>query len=82
MSTTKAIAAIGAFFALIFLAPLVGVISGAFSGLVVGMFFEQTILEFMARVGFDMTGFAIWQLGAALGFVGAFFRASQTNNTK
>ena len=36
----------------------------------------------MTRIGFDMAGFAVWQLGAALGFVGAFFRSSQTNNTK
>ncbi len=80
MDATKAFGAIGAIATLVFLAPLIGVLFGAFSGFVVGLFFEQTIVGFLTRIGFDMAGFAVWQVGAALGFIGAFFRASQTNN--
>lgn len=82
MDFSKAIVAVVAVAALVFFSPLIGVIFGAFSGFIVGLFFEQTIVGFMTRVGFDMASFAVWQLGAALGFVGAFFRSSQTNNTK
>lgn len=82
MDFSKAIVAVVAVATLVFLSPLIGVLFGAFSGFIVGLFFEQTIVGFMTRIGFDMAGFAVWQMGAALGFVGAFFRSSQTNNTK
>jgi len=65
-----------------FLLPLVGVLFGAFAGLVVGLFFEQTIIGFLTRLGIDMTGFAMWQIGASLGFLGAFFRSSSVNRSK
>jgi hypothetical protein len=82
MNENQGFAVIGAVAATAFLAPLLGVLFGAFSGLIVGLFFEQTIVDFMTRIGFDMAGFAVWQLGAALGFVGAFFRCTQTLRSK
>ena len=66
--------------AFIFFAPLLGVVIGAFSGWVVGLFFEQTVMGFLARLGFDAQGFAMWQIGASLGFIGSFFRAVKTGS--
>jgi ABC-type uncharacterized transport system permease subunit len=62
---------------MIFLAPLIGALLGAFSGWVVGWFFSETILTFMAALG--IKGLAMWQIGMGLGFIGGFFKASQTN---
>lgn len=60
----------------IFLVPVLGVLFGAFAGWVVGLFFAETILGFLSRIGMDTAGFAMWQVGAALGFLGAFFKAT------
>ncbi len=62
----------------ILLAPLLGALFGALSGWVVGWFFSETILGFFAALG--IKGFAMWQIGMALGFIGGFFKATQTNN--
>jgi len=78
----KTILALLGVFALIILFPLIGVLAGAFVGWVVGLFFEDTVMGFFARAGFDTAGYAMWQLGAALGFVGAFFRSTVTTDTK
>lgn len=78
----NAAAALAAIAAMIFFAPLIGVLFGAFTGWVVGLFFTETIIGFFARAGFDVAGFAVWQIGAALGFIGAFFKATHTNTTK
>jgi hypothetical protein len=59
-----------------FVAPLCGVLIGAFMGWVVGLFFGDTILSFLARVGVDTAGLAVWQVGAAMGFLGSFLRTS------
>ncbi len=74
----KTILALLGVFALIILFPLIGVLAGAFVGWVVGLFFEETVMGFFARAGFDTAGYAMWQLGASLGFVSAFFRAGVT----
>lgn len=58
---------------LIFLLPLIGVLVGAFSGWVVGLFFADTIMTVFAGFGFSAS-ISMWQLGATLGFVGSFFR--------
>lgn len=60
----------------IFLVPILGVLFGAFAGWVVGLFFAETILGFLARMGMDIAGLAMWQVGAALGFIGGFFKAT------
>lgn len=68
----SAVGIIAGSFALIFFAPVLGVLLGAFSGWVVGLFFGNTILGVAASLG--LQGFSMWQLGASLGFVGGFFR--------
>lgn len=60
--------------------PLVGVLFGAFSGWIVGLFFEHTIRATMTALKLPIPNIEIWQLGATLGFVGAFFRAHQSNS--
>lgn len=56
------------------LAPLVGALAGLAVGLVLG--------ETLAEVLLALTGTEIelWKLGAFLGFVGGFFRATVTKN--
>lgn len=63
---------------LMFLAPLLGALGGAFSGWVVGWFFTETITTFVAALG--IKGLAMWQIGMGLGFVGGFFKSVQTNS--
>jgi len=82
VNSLKVFAGVGAIAALVFFAPLIGVVFGAFSGFIVGLFFEQTITEFMTRAGFEMAGYHVWQIGAALGFLGAFFRSPQAATAK
>jgi hypothetical protein len=64
--------------ALLFVLPLLGALGGAFSGWVVGWFFSETILGFLAAL--DIKGLAMWQIGMSLGFIGGFFKAVQTNS--
>lgn len=78
----KTFLAILGVFVLIICFSLIGVLAGAFVGWAVGLFFEETIMGFFSRLGFDTAGYAMWQLGAALGFVGAFFRSTVTTDTK
>jgi hypothetical protein len=59
--------------ALILLSVVAGTLFGAVSGAIVGYFFPGTV----GLVGSVLTGGAIvpaWQIGAALGFVGGYFR--------
>lgn len=63
-----------------FIAPLFGVLIGAFMGWVVGLFFSATILDFLSRVGVETAGLALWQVGAAMGFLGSFLRTSVTKH--
>lgn len=78
----KVLAGFGLIAALMFAAPLLGVLGGAFSGWVVGLFFADTVLAFVGRLGIDTTGLAMWQLGASLGFIGAFFKSTFSNTSK
>lgn len=64
----------------LFLAVILSTLVGALTGWIVGWFFSETILTFFAGLG--ITGLKMWQLGAALGFVGGFFKAHQTNHGK
>lgn len=63
---------------LMFILPLLGALGGAFSGWVVGWFFTETITSFVAAFG--IKGLAMWQIGMGLGFVGGFFKSTQTNS--
>lgn len=63
-----------------FLVVLLGALLGAFTGWVVGLFFADTILGIFAQIG--IKGFAMWQLGLFLGFVGGFFKSVSTTKLK
>ena len=54
--------------------PVIGTLIGGFTGWVVGWFFDDTMLGILSQMGIQ--GFAMWQVGAFLGFVGGFFRSS------
>lgn len=63
---------------LLFIMPLIGVLFGAFAGWVVGLFFHDTIMTFLLSVGVDVSNLTMWQIGASLGFIGAFFKSTLT----
>lgn len=60
-----------------FLACILSTLFGAFAGWVVGLFFEKSILHFFAALG--ISGLKMWQIGAALGFIGSFFKTTNIN---
>lgn len=80
-TTLKVLGGTFAVLILLFLAPLLGVLGGAFGGWVVGIFFTDLIIGTLARFGVDTAGLAVWHLGAFLGFVGGFFK-TYTATTK
>ena len=63
----------------VLLFKLVYVLMGVVFGWVIGLFFGATILGIWADLG--ISGYAMWQIGAFLGFVGSFF-GSTTNFNK
>jgi hypothetical protein len=71
-----------AFAATVILLPLLGTLLGAFTGFVVGLFFEETILDFLHRAGVNTIGLPLWQVGASMGFLGGFLKTTVTNNSK
>jgi presenilin-like A22 family membrane protease len=62
------------------LLPLLGTLLGAFTGFVVGLFFEESILDFLHRAGVNTIGLPLWQVGASMGFLGGFLKTSVTNS--
>ena len=62
---------------LFFVAAILGTLCGGIAGWAVGMAFPEVIALVKGYMGVTVTDF---QLGAALGFVGSFFRSSNTNN--
>lgn len=70
--------AVGSIIGLVLVAPLIGVLAGAFSGWVVGLFFGPTILRVLSAFAPETASLDLWQIGAALGFVGGFFKSSTT----
>lgn len=68
--------------AILFITPTLGALFGGFAGWVVGFFWSDPILDFLRRFGVDVSGLTTWQIGVALGFIGGFFKSTQTNNTK
>jgi hypothetical protein len=63
-----------------FILCLMSTIFGAAIGWAVGLLFGDTILDFLSRIGMNVNGVEMYQVGAALGFIGSFFRSSQTVN--
>lgn len=72
--------AILAIIAAALLFPLVSTLTGAFTGWVVGMFFHDTIMTFLIAVGVDVNQLSTWEVGAALGFIGGFFKTVRYRN--
>jgi hypothetical protein len=70
----EAFAIVGAIAVLFFFIPLIGVLAGAFCGLVVGFVFDETFFRFQQAIG--MADVAPWQIGAAFGFIGGFFKTT------
>lgn len=66
------------FAVLIFFAPVLGALGGAFAGWVVGLFFADTILGIFAQFGLEDV--KMWQIGMFLGFVGGFFKTTVSRN--
>jgi len=56
--------------------PIIGVFLGAFSGWMVGLVFEQTIIGTLSQLGFNLDGISMWELGATLGFVGGYLKTT------
>lgn len=69
-----AIGMAGALASLFFFVVSANTMMGAFAGLVVGMVFDDTFRAISAKFG--AADLAPWQIGATLGFVGAFFRGN------
>ena len=55
--------------------PIIGVLFGAISGYIVGLFFSESILGVLNQTGIEDV--SMWQLGAFLGFVGGSFKSSK-----
>lgn len=65
--------------AIAFVGPLIGVAGGAFVGWIVGGVFVDTVAK-VSDWFFPGQGVPGWQLGAALGFVGSFFKQNISIN--
>lgn len=61
---------------LIIVTVIVGTFFGGVAGWIVGLFFTDTIMGTLDRFGINTLGMSMWQLGATLGFVSGFFKAS------
>ena len=61
----------------VFLAAVMSTCFGALGGWAVGWLFDETSVKFLTIVGLDVE---MWELGAALGFFGSFFRSHNINN--
>lgn len=64
---------------LVFFVPLIGAVFGAFSGWIVGLFFDETMATFIQWLEVEASP---WQIGAVLGFVGGFFKSTLHQNNK
>ena len=72
----------GAFMALglvmlIIVMVILGTFFGGVAGWIVGLFFTDTIMGTLNRIGVDTMGLTMWQLGATLGFVSGFFKSTK-----
>lgn len=62
---------------LIILMVILGTFFGGVAGWIVGLFFTDTIMQTLNRIGVDTMGMTMWQLGATLGFVSGFFKSTK-----
>lgn len=78
----KFTAAVFAGLAIAFIVPILMVFLGALSGWIVGLVFERDVINFLSRIGVDTNGLTMWQLGAALGFLGSYFKTTINSPSK
>ena len=78
----------GAFMALglvmlIIVMVILGTFFGGVAGWIVGLFFTDTIMGTLNRIGVDTMGMTMWQIGATLGLISGFFKSSgvKVNNS-
>ena len=62
--------------AVIILMVILGTLFGGIAGWIVGLFFTDTIMGTLNRIGVDTIGMTMWQLGATLGFISGFVKSS------
>ena len=62
---------------LIIVMVILGTFFGGIAGWIVGLFFTDTIMGTLNRIGVDTMGLTMWQLGATLGFVSGFFKSAK-----
>ena len=62
---------------LIIVMVILGTFFGGIAGWIVGLFFTDTIMGTLNRIGVDTMGLTMWQLGATLGFVSGFFKSTK-----
>ena len=65
------------FVMLIIVMVILGTFFGGVAGWIVGLFFTDTIMQTLNRIGVDTMGMTMWQLGATLGFVSGFFKSTK-----
>lgn len=59
------------------LLPVLGTVIGSFIGAVVGFFYPNTFAAVFTALGLQaVAALPLWQVGAFLGFVGGFFKAT------
>ena len=68
--------------AVVFILVTLGTLFGGIAGWIVGLFFTDTIMNTLNRIGVDTMGMTMWQLGATLGFISGFFKATGVKATK
>jgi len=60
----------------LFISIILGTLTGAIAGWVVGLFFGDTILYILSQL--HVQNVTMWQFGAFLGFVGGFMKTKVT----
>lgn len=66
---------------LVIVMVILGTFFGGVAGWIVGLFFTDTIMQTLNRIGIDTMGMTMWQLGATLGFVSGFFKSAKVNKS-
>lgn len=77
----KLVSAFATALVIVFIAPVVGVLVGAFSGWVVSLLAPGWVTSGLALMfGSHINAGQLVELGAALGFLGGFFRVSRADS--
>lgn len=69
------------FIAILFVAPLLGVVFGAFSGWLISCFFNDPVHNVVVSLLPSLAQYTLAEIGAGLGFLGGFFRSVTTQKT-